>query len=244
MLRNKKGFAIPMTFIFMFFSQIMYMSLLSFNQIQSTRYQGMINYYQGQIQFMMGMQLFDKNNAQAQIEQYIENLIFNQTKIYRDRNPNMTMHPYSKQLQIFSNEDQSHIMILEHRIFLERQEETGSWKSDWVLSGTLDTKRFPVYFKSDIVSQESESLRSEITNNGYRKVNERELRKTGNIWVKQNTFNSIKFKDGYLIREDNNRQTIISSFVNGEARPYKKIIDNDHYYILVNTVSYHYAKND
>lgn len=237
--------AIPMTMLFMFFSQILYIALLSFNHIQAIRYQGMIDYYRGQIQLMMALPLVNETTSkvtqlEAQFAQAVNKNNMSFTKIHSK----MIVVNNTPQIQIYQLSDQSKIVLIQHQVYLSDYTEQMDWESQWILSGTLDKKRLPINFQHDRILEKITAIKRQLLDQGYRLTLQNRSGSQGTINIYPQGFNYIVFNQGDVQKQNGEQYVTLYSTLNEEQLVYKKELSYQKYDYFIRSQCYVYEKND
>lgn len=129
----------------MVISQILYLSLLQYNHVQSLRYQGLIDYYQGQIQMMMAQDISEITDKVTQFELALNEIMaVQQQNLLRQYQvlEQIEMHPQVKILRVKNALSEERLVVMEHRIYLdEHQVFEMELPEKWLVDGVLLTNK-------------------------------------------------------------------------------------------------------
>ncbi|MBS4461555.1 hypothetical protein JXA27_03085 [Aerococcaceae bacterium zg-B36] len=119
-MNNKRGMALPIVIVFLFLSQLLYMSLLSYNQIQSQRYKNFTAYYENQIQFALAKQLLAATDINTKMEEELDTIIKKQTDYFARLLPIEQELYRTKQMVVYQANDNA-VVLMAHYLYLDEQ---------------------------------------------------------------------------------------------------------------------------
>ncbi|MBF6626032.1 hypothetical protein [Tuanshanicoccus lijuaniae] len=145
-MKNKRGMALPIVMVFLFLSQLLYMSLLSYNQIQSQRYKNFSAYYENQIQFALAKQMLASDNVKTQLENELLSVIEKQSNYFSRLLPVEKILYQSNQLKLYQTANEALVLIAHHLYIDEQFPESLLPLNNFILDGILlqDAKKQPI----------------------------------------------------------------------------------------------------
>lgn len=216
-MKRPKAFVMGIVLVFMFISQLLYFSVLAYNQIQSQRYIGFVRHYQQQMMLNVSRQLLTITDKEQQLFNHVRQTIGVQEKYLTSRRSIIEREEIAPQLQLVILNDNGieKMGILMHRLFIaEEMIEELNLSDLLMVDGTILANQKYVPYELSPTQNLLEQLEIDLLNLGYQVQSRSKRNYQTTLTYQRPVVQKISFNYGAVAIRPQNEELQLTVFDN------------------------------
>lgn len=199
-MKNNRGLALPIVMVFMFLSHLTYISLLAYNQIQSQRYQGLIEYYQARSMMEITLNRMKVTDAAFQLAESINANIATQENYLLRNYMIKKVEVISPQLKILVTETNGveKLIVLSHQLFIAPPKHETVVPEDYLIDGILLNNGMTEVFETAPQQIQSDQMVSEMELLHWKKISQIERNFRKSMTLQPPDISQLEFNLGWV----------------------------------------------
>lgn len=244
-MKKQKGLVLPMVMVMMVLSQLLYMSLLVYNQGQARRYINFQDHYIASIQLRITKPYYELENIADFVDPTISRHIQSQSQFLLSAYEVKEILIQANQYQVLSLERKdgrgpTYVGLIYHMPYLDviDQAQAQAYSRAFVIQGKVKQAKSPEDFQDTSLSLTLLEMRDKLSASSYQMTSKTQRGGQGMIELKQDPWPVFSFSNGNQVnRTKLNAQSVIQvSDQEGHLITQEKVEDQGLFYFVRSTL--------